>query len=393
MTNRSIAKMTSVEPPSITGGFNHSAGSMGNNSLGNYTSFQGESNIVVSMISLTVFVVGLLGNMLAIYVVLRYAKMKTVTNLYILNLSVADELYILGLPFLTTQNVLSYWPFGSFLCRVVMTTDSINQFTGIFSLTVMSIDRYLAVVHPIRSANWRRPQIAKVINGLVWLLSIFVVLPVIIYADVQEDFNTCNISWPEPHNLWSTAFILYTAILGFLGPLLVISFCYLLIIIKVRSVGARAGLTSRRRSERKVTRMVVIMVLVFLLCWMPFYVTNMVNLVIILPGNSFTAGLYFFTVILTYVNSCANPVLYGFLSDNFKQSFLKVLCVHKIAGVQHNNPGRPHLQRANANNSLVLLNSNGFNGHHQNSQGIQMETCFNAKTEPLSLQAAEKHTL
>lgn len=147
--------------------------------------FQGSSALLTAVTYLTVFVVGLTGNTLAIYVVLRYAGMKTVTNIYILNLAIADELYIIGLPFLTTQNVLSYWPFGSFLCRVVMTADSMNQFTSIFCLTVMSIDRYLAVVHPIRSTNWRHPRVAKVVSAAVWAVSFVVVLPVVIFSDVQ----------------------------------------------------------------------------------------------------------------------------------------------------------------------------------------------------------------
>lgn len=147
--------------------------------------FEGGSTLVTAVISFTVFVVGLIGNTLAIYVVLRYAKVKTVTNIYILNLAVADELYILGLPFLTTQNVLSYWPFGSFLCRAVMTADSMNQFTSIFCLTVMSIDRYLAVVHPIRSTKWRHPRVATVVSAAVWALSFVMVLPVVIFSDVQ----------------------------------------------------------------------------------------------------------------------------------------------------------------------------------------------------------------
>lgn len=147
--------------------------------------FEGSSSLITAVIYLTVFLVGLTGNTLAIYVVLRYAKMKTVTNIYILNLAVADELYIIGLPFLTTQNVLSYWPFGSFLCRAVMTADSMNQFTSIFCLTVMSVDRYLAVVHPIRSTKWRHPRVAKVVSAAVWAASFVVVLPVVIFSDVQ----------------------------------------------------------------------------------------------------------------------------------------------------------------------------------------------------------------
>lgn len=94
--------------------------------------------------------------------------------------------------------------------------------------------------------------------------------------------------------------------------------------LQVKTSRARAGFTKRRRSERKVTRMVVVIVMVFVLCWLPFFIINIVNLVVIIPESSTTAGIYFFTVILSYANSCANPVLYGFLSDNLKQSFRRV---------------------------------------------------------------------
>ncbi|KPP64419.1 somatostatin receptor type five subtype C-like [Scleropages formosus] len=374
----------------LAGHSNHSVANTGSHGLinvsvnvsGQSMPFQGESTMVTAVISLTVFVIGLTGNTLAIYVVLRYAKMKTVTNIYILNLALADELYIMGMPFLTTQNVLSYWPFGSFLCRVVMMADSINQFTSIFCLTAMSIDRYLAVVHPIKSTKWRRPRVAKVINAAVWALSFVVVLPVVIFSDVQDLFNTCNMNWPEPKATWSTAFILYTAILGFFGPLLVICLCYLLIVIKVKSSGARAGFTKRRKSERKVTRMVVIIVVVFMFCWLPFYLTNMINLVVILPENNVMAGIYFFTVILTYVNSCANPLLYGFLSDNFKQSFRKVLCIHKANGVEDGDPSLPRTEKTTVNDSFLSPRNHDFNGHLQSGQGIQLEPCCNSDVEP-----------
>lgn len=171
--------------------------------------------------------------------------------------------------------------------------------------------------------------------------------------------------WPEPKDVWSTAFILYTATVGFFGPLLIICLCYLLIVIKVyvmcwcrndllnsitclltvnllkqvKSSSARAGFTKRRRSERKVTRMVVVIVVVFVLCWLPFFIINMVNLVVIIPESSATAGVYFFAVILSYANSCANPMLYGFLSDNFKQSFRKVcVCTLQVCFNVHTTP-------------------------------------------------------
>ncbi|KAG8506337.1 Somatostatin receptor type 5 [Galemys pyrenaicus] len=280
---------------------------------------------------LLVCALGLGGNALVIYVVLRHAKMKTVTNIYILNLAVADVLFMLGLPFLATQYAMSYWPFGAVLCRLVTTLDGVNQFTSIFCLTVMSVDRYLAVVHPIRSARWRRPRVAKLTSSAVWAFSLLMSLPLVVFADVQEGWGTCNVSWPEPVGLWGAVFIVYTAVLGFLGPLLVICLCYLLLVVKVKASRVRVG-APRRRSERKATRMVLVLVLVFVGCWLPFFTVNIVNLAIVLPEEPLATGAYFLVVVLSYANSCANPVLYGFLSDNFRQSFRKVLCLRQGLG-------------------------------------------------------------
>ncbi|CAJ1053327.1 somatostatin receptor type 5 [Xyrichtys novacula] len=289
-------------------------------------SLPGLAGIFIPLIYGIVCVVGLVGNTLVIHVIVNYTKNESVTNIYILNLAIADELFMLGLPFLAVQNALLSWPFGSLMCRVVMTVDAINQFTSIFCLTVMSVDRYLAVVHPIRSFWWRRPRVAKAISATVWAGSFVVVLPVVVFADVLKDDGNCSIVWPEPAEVWKTSFIVYTCTVGFFCPLLVICLCYLLIVIKVRSVGKRAQATSsrRRKSERKITRMVVVVVAVFVLCWLPFYALNIVNLQMVLPGDF--RGLYFFVVVLSYVNSCANPILYGFLSDNFKRGFRKALC-------------------------------------------------------------------
>lgn len=111
------------------------------------------SSAILTFIYFVVCIIGLCGNTLVIYVILRYAKMKTITNIYILNLAIADELFMLGLPFLAMQVALVHWPFGKAICQVVMTVDGINQFTSIFCLTVMSTDCYLAVIHPIKSAK------------------------------------------------------------------------------------------------------------------------------------------------------------------------------------------------------------------------------------------------
>lgn len=294
------------------------------------------SNAILTFIYFVVCIVGLCGNTLVIYVILRYAKMKTITNIYILNLAIADELFMLGLPFLAMQVALVHWPFGKAICRVVMTVDGINQFTGIFCLTVMSIDRYLAVVHPIKSAKWRRPGTAKMVNVAVWGISLLVILPIMIYAGVAHNHgrSSCTMIWPDDSNAWYAAgFIIYAFILGFLVPLTVICLCYLFIIIKVKSSGIRVSSSKRKKSEKKVTRMVSIVVAVFIFCWLPFYIFNVSSVSVFIVPTPVLKGMFDFVVVLTYANSCANPILYAFLSDNFKKSFQNVLCLMKVSGM------------------------------------------------------------
>ncbi|XP_053707044.1 somatostatin receptor type 5 [Synchiropus splendidus] len=318
---------TSPSPDLFNGSvLNESLVNSTNSSASDVRSGPGLAGVLIQLIYIIVCVIGLVGNTLVIHIVLHYSKIESVTNIYILNLAIADELFMLGLPFLAVQNTLQTWPFGSFMCRLVLTVDSINQFTSIFCLTVMSIDRYLAVVHPIYSSKWRRPKVAKMVNGTVWALSFLVVLPVVIFANIQKPGGHCNIAWPQPADIWSAAFIIYTSTVGFFCPLLIICLCYLLIVFKVRSSGKKVHATSikHRKSERKVTRMVVIVVAVFVLCWLPFYALNIVNLLVSLPSDY--QGLCYFVVVLGYANSCANPIVYGFLSDNFKRGFRKALC-------------------------------------------------------------------
>lgn len=124
-------------------------------------------------------------------------------------------------------------PHLTFLFPLSLLPDSLNQFTSIFCLMVMSIDRYLAVVHPIKSTRWRKPRLAKLINLTVWGVSLLVILPTLIFSGLNK-VPVCGIVWPEPQDVYYTAFIIYTFFIGFFMPLAVICLCYLLIIVKVR---------------------------------------------------------------------------------------------------------------------------------------------------------------
>lgn len=101
----------------------------------------------------------------------RYTKMKTATNIYIFNLALADALVTTTMPFQSAVYLMNSWPFGDVLCKIVISIDYYNMFTSIFTLTMMSVDRYIAVCHPVKALDFRTPLKAKIINICIWLLA------------------------------------------------------------------------------------------------------------------------------------------------------------------------------------------------------------------------------
>ena len=113
-----------------------------------------------------VLVAGLLGNTLVIYCVWRYPGLHTTTNTYILNLALADEAFLLGLPLLIATMVAGGWPFPAWLCPAYMVTTSINQITSTLFLTVLAADRCHTPPSKIcTSFNGRQPgYLAKILD-------------------------------------------------------------------------------------------------------------------------------------------------------------------------------------------------------------------------------------
>lgn len=140
-------------------------------------------NVIAMILYIIVCCVGLFGNTLVIYVVLKFSKMQTVTNRYILNLAIADESFLIGIPFLLTTMYLNEWIFGSFLCKLYMVSTSITQFSSSIFLLIMSADRFIAVCHPISSPRFRTQLVSKIVSLLAWGISAIIMLPVMLYGE------------------------------------------------------------------------------------------------------------------------------------------------------------------------------------------------------------------
>lgn len=280
-----------------------------------------------------VCIVGLFGNTLVIYVVLRFSKMQTVTNIYILNLAIADECFLIGIPFLLYTMRICSWRFGEFMCKAYMVSTSITSFTSSIFLLIMSADRYLAVCHPISSPRYRTLHIAKLVSALAWSTSAVLMLPVMLYASTVEQEDginySCNIMWPDAYKKHSgSTFILYTFFLGFATPLCFILSFYYLVIRKLRSVGPKhtAKSKEKRRAHRKVTRLVLTVITVYICCWLPHWMSQLA-LINSNPAQRDLSRLEILIFLLlgalVYSNSAVNPILYAFLSENFRKSFFK----------------------------------------------------------------------
>ncbi|CAJ0936625.1 unnamed protein product [Ranitomeya imitator] len=138
----------------------------------------------------------------------RYTKMKTATNIYIFNLALADALVTTTMPFQSTEFLMNSWPFGDILCKIVISIDYYNMFTSIFTLTMMSVDRYIAVCHPVKALDFRTPLKAKIINVCIWMLSSSVGISAIVLGGTkisdestpgQSEDSTC----PEEKRGWN----------------------------------------------------------------------------------------------------------------------------------------------------------------------------------------------
>ncbi|XP_036980462.1 mu-type opioid receptor isoform X1 [Acanthopagrus latus] len=285
--------------------------------------------IVITALYSMVCVVGLVGNVLVMYIIVRYTKMKTATNIYIFNLALADALVTSTLPFQSVNYLMGTWPFGDALCKMVMSIDYYNMFTSIFTLTTMSIDRYVAVCHPVKALDFRTPHNAKIVNVCNWILSSAIGLPVMFMASTAVTSSPCAASsivdckliFPHPSWYWDTLLKICVFIFAFIMPVLIITVCYGLMILRLKSVRMLSGSQEKDRNLRRITRMVLVVVAVFIVCWTPIHIFVIITALINIPSSTLQTITWHFCIALGYTNSSLNPVLYGYLDENFKRCF------------------------------------------------------------------------
>lgn len=285
------------------------------------------------------FVIGIVGNSMVVAVIYCYMKLKTVANIFVLNLAVSDLTFLITLPMWATFTATGYhWPFGGFLCKASAGLAIFNLYTSIFFLTALSIDRYLAIVHPVRSRRFRTVAYACITCVVIWLFAFVLSVPTALTRDVHnilDSNNTlCGILHPKMENAIRLnelllAISLMKSLLGFLIPFVIIITCYCL--IGRALLGARHIQKSSRSRDDEVLRMLAAAVLAFFLCWAPHQVFHLMQVLtqLILVENCAILEIIDtampFTICIAYFNSCVNPIVYGFVGRNFRKNLLRLL--------------------------------------------------------------------
>lgn len=278
---------------------------------------------------------GLLGNLLVIVVIIKNEKMRSTTNILILNLAIADLCFIIFcVPFTATAYATPTWPFGKIWCKVVQYLMYVCAYASVYTLVVMSLDRYMAVVHPISSMSYRTQKNTVWILLALWGIVLLGHVPLLLHHDVvsyhyygetrSACLNAKTVSDASAAKMFYGSFFAF----GYVLPLSLICVLYGFM-LKRLLYGVVPGGSQRAesiRSKKRVTKMVVIVVVIFALCWLPIQI-----IFIIQNFGNYDSGVpaiaaQMVSNCLAYMNSCVNPILYAFLSDNFRRSFRKLLC-------------------------------------------------------------------
>uniref|UniRef100_UPI00398EAAF6 galanin receptor type 1b n=1 Tax=Pristiophorus japonicus TaxID=55135 RepID=UPI00398EAAF6 len=304
------------------------SGSRGNGSAAGPAG--GPEVVIVPITFGLIFLLGITGNTLVMVVLGRTKprKSRSTTNTFILNLCIADLSFLLFcVPFQATIYSLPEWVFGAFLCKSVHYFFTATMLVSIFTLVTMSVDRYIAVVHSKRPPCIRNKRNASLGVAVIWVLSLLAAVPIGQHQTLVTDYHMAvnsSFCWEvwrgeTPMQIYKVTIV----IIGYLLPLLLICCCYAKVLFhlhkKVKNMSKKS-----RRSKKKTAQTVMLVVAVFLLSWLPHHI---ITLWVVFGNFPLTNGTFAFRIIshcMVYGNSCINPVIYAFLSENFRKACRQV---------------------------------------------------------------------
>ncbi|XP_030000939.1 apelin receptor B-like [Sphaeramia orbicularis] len=300
---------------------------------------------VISVFFILIFILGLSGNGVVIFMVWRAKGKRRTADIYIGNLALADLTFVVFLPLWAVYTAMGYhWPFGVALCKISSFLVQLNMYASVFCLTCMSFDRYLAIVHSRSSTHQHTRVYMQASLKVIWLLSGLLATPNLLFRTTKHDLTSNHtlcakdfslvVSTTEQENLWIAGLSISSSVLGFLLPFLAMMVCYCFIGCTINRHFNTLRMEDQRK--RRLLKIITTVVVVFAACWMPFHVLKSADALSYLDLAPATCAFLRFlllahpyTTCLAYFNSCLNPFLYAFFDLHFRSQCLRLLNLSK----------------------------------------------------------------
>ncbi|KAM9410601.1 leukotriene B4 receptor 1-like [Pholidichthys leucotaenia] len=262
------------------------------------------------------FLIGAPGNLLVIWTILRHVKRRSPTVVLILHLAVADLLVLITLP-LWIYSLTDMWVFGEVFCMGLVYVIKVCMFSSIFFITLMSLERFLAICHPFMMMRWKTKSITNTCLAFLWFLAFLLGMPSTFIQILEEGDGTEQCFSMEFSSVTHAVIILcLETIGGFVMPFISLTICYCLVAAQLKKMSFN--------SKQKSLVLVHTVVIAFILCWLPYHVTNIIDLVCILGSGPehecVPDSVVFSSGALVFISSLVNPVLYVFFARNLQGS-------------------------------------------------------------------------
>ncbi|XP_073672864.1 trace amine-associated receptor 1-like [Garra rufa] len=267
------------------------------------------------------------GNLLVIISVSHFKQLHTPANILILSLAVSDLLVgVFVMPFHLSWLIESCWISGAVMCSVFNFVTFQATSVSVHTVALIAVDRFLALNSPFVYSEKISPTVICIATLINWLFSL-VYNFTLLYVNGNFTDATCP---GECLYIIDEVSSLIDLIVVFLMPctLIIVLYTHVFVIAKKHATAIRALQVKNRvsdKSERKAALALGVLVFVFLLCLLPYYIFSLTNF---LRDDSFP-NVINSVLILFYLNSSINPLIYALLYPWFKKS-VKIILTLKV---------------------------------------------------------------
>lgn len=278
----------------------------------------------------------LFGNTLVCVAIVKFSYLQSHSRNFIFSLALSDVMVAaLVLPFdIIYWITFPRWPLGGFACNLWNSLFFLLLTASVLNLTSISIDRFLAVVYPLRYNVWMTPNLNKFMIACVWIYSLGIAVLIFFLLEPPADGMYSFDLNPFFHGF----LLIGNVVFPFLIMIILYSKIYIIAKRHARRAGAATSSTSdssssssRRKFARelKLAKTLGIVVLCFVICWLPF---EIINVMILVDEGVVTCAMEIADTVacwFAYMHSSVNPLLYAFASSEFRRAFKKLLFINR----------------------------------------------------------------